>query len=44
MTYTVTFILPKLEPGTPEHLHMVVKSFLAGKGITLKEDGTIEIS
>jgi hypothetical protein len=43
MTYTVTFILTA-EPGTPEHLHMVLKSYLQAKGIELREDGTVDIN
>ena len=30
-------------PGSPEHLHVMLKSHLQAKGLTLNEDNTIEI-
>ena len=30
-------------PGNEKHLHVMLESYLRGKGITLKEDNTIEV-
>lgn len=42
LTLTIKFKV-KHEPGTPQHLHEILKAYLRGKGIDLLDDDSIEV-
>lgn len=42
LTVDFVFVI-KQNPGHEHHLHQLLATFLKGKGITLKEDKTVEV-